>query len=125
MARCSATTLSGKRCRCSAGDDGLCATHRKHGDKKEVVEKFKEERRALMPAPKPAAIEAVDDEREYNEFGREYYNVLRELYNVAGAEMREEFESYKSMGREAYDAMHTSFNPRFMMAKELCGWVEE
>jgi hypothetical protein len=29
--RCTAATKSGSRCRCTAnGEDGLCATHRKH-----------------------------------------------------------------------------------------------
>ena len=89
MPRCSATTTGGKRCRCSAGEDGLCASHRAHGDKK-------------LPPPRLGAKDAG-----YAKFCRSYYDILRELYNVAGEEMQEEYIRYRTIGRAAFNDLHS------------------
>lgn len=108
MCRCSATTNAGKRCRLKTTDaDGLCANHRKHGDKKPPE-----------PTLSPEELEAVREEirtesRDYETFCRIYYSILRELYNVAGDEMEEEFIRFKTLGRGAYNAYHTKKFPRF------------
>ena len=61
---------------------------------------------AANKAKQLAAIAAKKEEKmkkyisaaPFNEFGRKYYDGLREAYNVAGAEMEDFFNIFKSLG---------------------------
>jgi hypothetical protein len=92
--RCSATTNAGKRCRCrTTAENGLCATHAHVAV-------------ALVPMKKKSSA-------NYDKFCRSYYNILRELYNVAGDEMEDEFVRFKTLGRAGYNAFHSANFPTF------------
>ncbi len=105
--RCCATTNAGKRCRTkTTAADGLCASHRTHGKK------------AAPPTLTPMALALVrneirDESDDYKAFFRAYYDILRELYNVAGDEMGEEFIRFKTIGRGAYNSYHAKKFPQF------------
>jgi hypothetical protein len=106
--RCTATTAAGTRCRCHADvEGGMCATHRRHGDKKAPE--------PTLTAEELAAVkeEIRTESEDYDQFCRSYYNILRELYNVAGDEMAEEFIRYKTLGRGAFNAFHVKTFPKF------------
>jgi hypothetical protein len=98
--RCCATTNAGKRCRTKTiAADGLCTMHRTHGDKKKEA-----------PMSHRRGSRESDD---YDAFCRSYYDILRELYNVAGDEMEEEFIRFTTLGRGAYNAFHAKNFPEF------------
>lgn len=102
--RCSATTLAGTRCRCHADvEGGMCATHRRCGQ------------RSIEKAPEPTLTteELATESEDYDKFCQSYYNILRELYNVAGDEMADEFIRFKTLGRAGYNAFHARAFPKF------------
>lgn len=106
--RCTATTLGGTRCRCRAdAEGGMCATHRRHGDKKVPEQTLSAEELAAVNEEIRAGSE------DYDAFCSSYYNILRELYNVAGDEMAEEFIRFKTLGRGAYNEFHAKKFPTF------------
>lgn len=108
MPRCSGTTLSGKRCRNKAGTDSLCPPHREHGDKKQTPS-------VLTPEGLAAVHQEIrTDSDAYNAFCRSYYNILRELYNVAGEEMADEYIRFKTLGRAKFNAFHKKAYPSFL-----------
>lgn len=95
--RCCATTNAGKRCRMkTSAADNLCALHRAHGDKK-----------------KPTLPPKQKESEDYDKFCRSYSNILRELYNVAGDEMADEFIRFKTLGRGRYNEFHARAFPKF------------
>lgn len=106
--RCTATTTAGTRCRCQAdAEGGMCATHRRCGDKKAPE--------PTLTAEELAAVkeEIRTESEDYENFCRSYYNILRELYNIAGDEMGEEFIRFKTLGRGGYNDFHTKKFPKF------------
>lgn len=96
-------TTSGKRCRCRAGDDGLCAPHRDHGDKKQAPPTLSAEERAAIDAEFLREVA----ETCYAKFCRSYYDILRELYNVSEEGMEDEYIQYLTIGRTAFNALHS------------------
>jgi hypothetical protein len=106
--RCSATTAAGTRCRCHAdAEGGMCATHRRHGDRKTPEPTLTTEELAAVNE------EIRTESEDYQQFCRSYYNILRELYNVAGAEMAEEFIRFKTLGRGRFSDFHTKKFSKF------------
>lgn len=99
MPRCTAVTSSGKRCRCNAAAGSeRCANHasaQTYGVRTPSAEEL-----ALYRA------EIEREDAEYKSFYRAYYNTLREFYNVAGAEMQDEYVSYRTYGLSNYNKMH-------------------
>ena len=57
--------------------------------------------------------EVRDESETFLAFAREYYPLLRELYNVAGAEMAEQYIDFKRLGRGAYNDKHSKAYPNF------------
>ena len=57
-----------------------------------------EKRKATIEAKKEEATKQYNAGAPFREFGRKYYDGLREAYNVAGAEMEEWFYVFKSLG---------------------------
>ena len=58
----------------------------------------KEKQLAAIAAKKEEALKRYSAAAPFNEFSRNYYDGLREAYNVAGAEMEEWFCVFKSLG---------------------------
>jgi hypothetical protein len=99
MPRCAAKTSTGRRCKCAAAaDSDRCANHATavtYGSCE------------MTPADEAVwRTEATCGDPEFVVFSRAYYNTLRELYNVAGAEMVDEYVSYRCLGLSGYNKMH-------------------
>jgi hypothetical protein len=168
MPRCSATTATGRRCRCSAvtaSTSTVCATHARHppatdhiaadiaasyaGDvnrgfarfwmryydtlcdlynvaPSDMEAEYREYRRVGRRAydayySRSASASAVAATRPFDAFCQRYYETLRELYNVAGDEMEDEFAVYRRLGRKAYEADHMRRHPGFRMLLQTTG----
>ena len=47
-------------------------------------------------------LQQIKEGEELDKFGEEYYDILREAWNIDGDGFYDEFKKYKTMGREAY-----------------------
>jgi hypothetical protein len=83
--------------------DGICSSHRTHGDKKPPPSTLsKDQLRAIQ-----AEFLSESENTGYAKFCHRYYTILREMYNVAGEEMQEQYIQYRTMGRSAFNALHS------------------
>jgi len=71
---------------------------------------------ATIAAKKEEAMKQYIADAPFRAFGRDYYDGLREAYNVAGAEMEEWFCVFKSLGRD-----HDRFMD-FLRRDKLTDW---
>jgi hypothetical protein len=105
MPRCSASTASGHRCRCSASATGLCATHTRNPTTTYASHR----------PPSDAAVDADirasfagDVTKGFAKFWMRYYDTFRDRYNVGPSDMAAEYREYRRIGRRAFDAHYVA-----------------
>ena len=58
---------------------------------------------AYLTLPENEFMEKLNERADFHDFGREFYDILREQWNACGALMWEEFEKMKNLGgRDKY-----------------------